>query len=120
MEPIKEKHPEITYADLWVLASYVALEFMGLPKIPFTPGRVDAADEKECPPHGRLPDASKDAKHVRDIFGRMGFTDREMVVLIAGGHGIGRCHKENSKYEGPWTNSPIGFTNLFFKELFNN
>lgn len=30
-------------------------------------------------PDGRLPDASKDAKHIRDIFYRMGFDDREIV-----------------------------------------
>jgi cytochrome c peroxidase len=50
------------------------------PTIPFTPGRRDAQTEKDCPPNGRLPDASKDAKHVRDVFYRMGFTDREIVA----------------------------------------
>jgi len=43
---------------LWILASYVAIEDLGGPKIPFTPGRTDATDEKSCPPNGRLPDAS--------------------------------------------------------------
>lgn len=41
----------------------------------------------------------------------MGFTDREMVVLIGGGHAIGRCHKDRSGFDGPWTNSPIGMSN---------
>jgi catalase (peroxidase I) len=49
----------------------------------------------------------------------MGFTDREMVVLIGGGHTIGKCHKDRSGYDGPWTNSPIGFTNLYFRDLLN-
>jgi cytochrome c peroxidase len=43
---------------LWVLASYAAIEEMGGPKIAFTPGRVDAKNDKDCPPNGRLPDAS--------------------------------------------------------------
>lgn len=45
LESVKKNHPEISYSDLWVLASYVALEFMGCPRIPFTPGRVDAENE---------------------------------------------------------------------------
>lgn len=49
---------------------------------------------------GRLPDADKGTiggtiQHIRDIFGRMGFTDREMVALI-GAHAVGRCHTEAS------------------------
>ena len=32
--------------------------------------------------------------HIREIFGRMGFTDREMVALL-GAHALGRCHTEN-------------------------
>lgn len=31
LEPIKKKFPEISYADLWILASYVAIEEMGGP-----------------------------------------------------------------------------------------
>jgi hypothetical protein len=42
-----------------------------------------------------------------------------MVLLIGGGHSIGRCHKDRSGFDGPWTNSPLGFSNAFFKELFD-
>lgn len=49
---------------------------------------------------GRLPNADMGTiggtiQHVRDIFGRMGFSDREMVALI-GAHAVGRCHTEAS------------------------
>lgn len=120
LEGIKKNHPEISYADLWILASYVAIEEMGGPAIEFTPGRTDSKDQKACPPNGRLPDASKDRKHVRDVFYRMGFNDREIVALIGGGHALGKCHKDRSGYEGPWTNAPLSFSNLFFKELLDN
>ncbi|MFN9938759.1 MAG: peroxidase family protein [bacterium] len=62
-----------------------------------------------------MPDATKNARHVRDVFQRMGFTDREIVCLVGGGHTIGRCHKDRSGFEGPWTFQPTGFTNLYFR-----
>lgn len=56
LEPIKAKHPEISYADLYQLASVYAVEFAGGPKIPFKLGRVDA-EAAACTPDGRLPGA---------------------------------------------------------------
>jgi cytochrome c peroxidase len=46
------------------------------PTVPWKPGRVDQANGASCPPDGRLPDASLGAAHIRDVFGRMGFSDR--------------------------------------------
>lgn len=57
-------------------AGVVAIQEMGGPVIPWRPGRSDAASEASCPPDGRLPDASKKAPHLRDIFYRMGFNDQ--------------------------------------------
>jgi len=90
---------------------------MGGPRIAFTPGRSDKADGSSCPPGGRLPDAAKNSSHIRDVFYRMGFTDREIVALVGGGHAIGRCHKDRSGFDGPWTRTPMTLTNAFFKEL---
>jgi len=67
-----------------------------------------------------LPDASKDRKHIREVFYRMGFNDREIVALVGGGHSLGRCHGDRSGYQGPWTDEPLKFSNLFFQELFEN
>lgn len=39
----------------------------------------------------QLPDASQGAEHLREVFYRMGFNDREIVAL-SGGHTLGRCH----------------------------
>lgn len=123
LEEIKKKNPEITYADLYTLAGAVAIETMNGPKIKWRPGRTDAPDGSKCTPDGRLPDADKGndkdtAQHVRDIFYRMGFNDREIVALI-GAHALGRCHKENSGYDGAWTKLPTTFSNEFFLELLN-
>jgi catalase (peroxidase I) len=119
LEPIKQKHPNVSYADLWIYASYVSIETMGGPSIPFSYGRKDSVSEADCPPNGRLPDAAQGRKHIRDVFGRMGFNDQEMVALIGGGHSLGRCHTTRSGFSGPWNFNPLAFTNLYFKELLN-
>eukprot|EP00775_Hariotina_reticulata_P013829 gene13829-13948_t len=119
LEQVKKQFPWISYADLWTLAAVVAIEGMGGPTIPWRPGRSDLADGTHCGPDGRLPDASLGAGHVRDIFGRMGFDDNEMVALV-GAHCLGRCHADRSGYVGPWTNAPTTFSNLYFQELVNN
>eukprot|EP01094_Clydonella_sp_ATCC50884_P019837 TRINITY_DN396_c0_g1_i2.p1 TRINITY_DN396_c0_g1~~TRINITY_DN396_c0_g1_i2.p1 ORF type:complete len:352 (-),score=104.29 TRINITY_DN396_c0_g1_i2:392-1447(-) len=119
LEAIKRRFPGISYADLWTLAGVVAIEEMGGPKIKWTPGRTDAKGPEACPPDGRLPDASQGASHVRDIFYRMGFSDREIVAL-AGAHVLGRCHTDRSGYSGPWVNSPTTFSNDYFVQLSQN
>jgi len=138
LEPIKQKHPWISYADLYILAGYVAIEVSGGPFVPFAYGRVDFTQEQAnkifgqdhggCPfGHGKLnpngsrlpnadlgpacdapPNASMAAKekpsidHVRSTFRRMGFDDRETVLLIVLGHQYGRCHPDVSGYEDAW------------------
>ena len=52
------------------------------------------------------------------IFYRMGFDDQEIVAL-SGAHALGRCHRDRSGYDGPWTFSPITLTNDYFKLLFS-
>ncbi|KXZ45115.1 hypothetical protein GPECTOR_58g564 [Gonium pectorale] len=119
LEKVKAEHPWISYADLWTLAGVVAIEQMGGPVIPWRPGRVDDADGSRIVPDGRLPDATQGAKHLRDVFHRMGFDDRDIVAL-SGAHTLGRCHADRSGFVGPWTNAPTTFSNLYFQELVNN
>jgi catalase (peroxidase I) len=114
--PVKTNHPEVSCADLWALGGAAAVEFMGGPKIPFRFGRTDALDASACPPNGRLPDAAQGAGHLRDVFGRMGFNDQEIVAL-SGGHTVGRCHIVRSGFDGPWTRTPLQFNNEYFKNL---
>lgn len=112
-EEVKAKHPKITYADLYQLAGVVAVEVTGGPTVDFVPGRKDS---KISPKEGRLPDAKQGPPHLRDIFYRMGLTDKDIVAL-SGGHTLGRAHPERSGFDGPWTQEPLKFDNSYFVEL---
>ena len=85
------------------------------PTIPWRPGRTDR-DVSFCTPDGRLPDGSKDQSHLRAIFGRMGFDDREIVAL-SGAHALGRCHPDRSGFDGPWSFSPTVVSNDYYRLL---
>ena len=115
LEPVKKQFPWISYSDLWTLAGVCALQEMQGPQIPWRPGRQDR-DVSACTPDGRLPDGAKGGDHLRAIFGRMGFDDREIVAL-SGAHALGRCHTDRSGFEGTWTFSPTVLTNDFFRLL---
>lgn len=112
--PVKKRYPQLSFADLWTYAGHCAIEFMGGPNVPFRPGRTDAVS---CPiPNGRLPDGALGAQHLRDIFHRMGFSDRE-IVCLSGAHTLGRCHRVRSGFDGPWTRNPLKFDNQYFQVL---
>ncbi|KAG0746778.1 hypothetical protein G6F57_008272 [Rhizopus arrhizus] len=114
-EKIKPKYSNISYGDLYTLGGVVAVQELGGPTIKWRPGRQDQGENK-CTPDGRLPDGSKRADHVRDIFYRMGFNDQEIVALT-GAHVLGRCHFERSGFEGPWQEAPTYFSNEYFKAI---
>nr|XP_043640150.1 L-ascorbate peroxidase 3-like [Erigeron canadensis] len=113
-EEVKAKHPRITYADLYQLAGVVAVEVTGGPTIDFVPGRMDS---NVSPNEGRLPDAKQGPSHLRDVFYRMGLSDKDIVAL-SGGHTLGKAHPERSGFdEKPWTREPLKFDNSYFVEL---
>eukprot|EP00850_Spirogloea_muscicola_P005589 SM000026S08838 [mRNA] locus=s26:60345:62237:+ [translate_table: standard] len=146
LECIHDKLPVLSYADIYQLAGVVAVEVTGGPDIDFVPGRLRTpctnartADEAQSvpvsdkihtrtldlllqdltdsPDEGRLPNPTKGADHLRQVFvTQMGMSDKDIVVL-SGAHTLGRCHKERSGFEGPWTEKPLKFSNDYFQEL---
>lgn len=113
LEPVKSQFPWISYSDLWTLAAVCSIQEMQGPIVPWRPGRSDR-DVSFCTPDGRLPDGAKEQSHLRAIFGRMGFDDKEIVAL-SGAHALGRCHTDRSGFDGPWTFSPTVVTNDYYK-----
>uniref|UniRef100_A0A7S1TMY3 Plant heme peroxidase family profile domain-containing protein n=1 Tax=Erythrolobus australicus TaxID=1077150 RepID=A0A7S1TMY3_9RHOD len=120
LEPIKAKYPDMSYGDLFQLASIQAIKYAGGPDIPFRMGRKELSGPELCTPDGRLPDADKRMPHLRDIFYRMGMTDKEIIAL-SGAHTLGRAHKDRSGFDDkPWTTNPMTFDNSYYKELLAN
>ena len=123
LEPIKTRYPRASYADIFTLSGVVAIKEARGPVIPWGYGRVDEP-ASAVTPDGRLPAADKGtpaatAAALRDdVFGRMGFDDREIVVL-SGAHALGRCHPDASGYDGPWTPTPNLLTNSYYNLVLN-
>lgn len=114
-----EKYPWMSRGDLWTLGGVVAVQEAGGPKIPWRPGRKNFGVNEQVPVNGNLPDATRDGKYVRNLFGRMGFNDREIVSLL-GAHCLGQCHKHSSGFDGPWVPANNRFTNDFYVRLLGN
>jgi len=118
LEPLKEKHPGVSIADLWNLAGVQAVKLAGGPNVPFSYGRtdIDASEAESKCTTMRLPPPVKDATTMRKIFYRMGLDDRGIVAL-SGAHTLGRCNKTRSGFDGPWTKDPLKFNNQYYKNL---
>lgn len=114
LEAVKEKYPNISYADIYQMASARSIELAGGPKIDMIYGRVDATGPEMCSPEGNLPDGEAGPNgmyggtsgtaptedpmpegHLRKVFYRMGFNDEEIVAL-SGAHTFGRAYKDRS------------------------
>lgn len=87
-----------------------------LTRPPSPPPSLTPSFPPQVTPDGRLPDAKQGYEHLRDIFYRMGFVDREIVAL-SGAHALGRAHADRSGFDGAWTKEPLVFDNAYFKEL---
>lgn len=116
LEPVKEKYPNVSYADIYQMASARTVALAGGPEIDMKYGRVDATSPEDAagaggPPEGNLPDAEPGPEgtlggnpamtdsapewHLRKVFYRMGLGDMEIVAL-SGAHTIGRAYADRS------------------------
>jgi len=136
LKDVKEKYPAVSCSDLWIFAAYVFIRSSNGPDMVFVPGRKDAGEDKAIAP-GRLPGAEygvcpgvdamgrvngwkSNAKHVREVFYRQGFNDKDIVALLCGGHVYGRCHTERSGYNGAWIKEPWKFSNEYADDMIND
>jgi len=142
LKPIKDRYPEISYADLFQMASAAAIDVSGGPKVDMLYGRQDAQSDSEVPPNGRLPGAAAPfhkavgadptelaetmtpAEHIRAVFYRMGLEDVDIVAL-SGAHTLGRAFKDRSgacpmastkhTVDGPGTKGGMSWTTEWLK-----
>ncbi|KAJ6555642.1 putative L-ascorbate oxidase [Mycena vulgaris] len=75
----------VSIADILALAAVVAIEGCAGPEIPFRGGRVDAGE----PNTPGVPQPQEDLETHIAKFARQGFTQTEMISLIACGHTFG-------------------------------
>jgi L-ascorbate peroxidase len=110
--PVKEAFPDVSYADIFQMASARSIELAGGPSIGVKYGRVDATSPEQCSPEGNLPDGeagengkyggtsgtastedSEPGGHLRKVFYRMGLNDEDIVAL-SGAHTFGKLTED--------------------------
>jgi L-ascorbate peroxidase len=104
---VKERYPQISWADLVAISGAAAVQKCGGPVISIGLGRVDSL---EPAPEHRLPTTDEGAAKLRAHFEMMGLSDRDLVAL-SGGHTLGGAHGR------PFTKDPLTFSNSYFQEL---
>ncbi|KAJ7082842.1 heme peroxidase [Mycena belliarum] len=80
----------VSMADLVALGLITSVESCGGPEIPFRGGRIDA----EKPNTPGVPEPSQDVQSHIASFARQGFTQAEMIGLVACGHTFGGVQHE--------------------------
>lgn len=114
LQSVKDSFPDVSYADIFQMASARGIALAGGPSIPVKYGRVDATGPEMCSLEGNLPDGnpgpngkyggpggtastedSTPEGHLRKVFHRMGLSDEDIVAL-SGAHTFGRAYKDRS------------------------
>ncbi|KAI9208368.1 heme peroxidase [Polychytrium aggregatum] len=114
--------PGVTMADLIALGAIQAIRVCGGPKVLFRPGRPDALGPGTLSP----PNPNDNVTTHGQLFSRMGFSQQDMIALIACGHTIGFVHGiDQPEIIANGTNvsldkTPYAFDNAVAYEYVNN
>lgn len=115
LEPIKKSFPNLSTADLIVLAGEVALEDAGLDDVDFVGGRVDAADGSGVEHLAPRTYYKTALIAVRDNMKVAGLSKYDAVALA--GRPRSPAQQKLLGFKGSYTNDPSKFSNLYFKLL---
>ena len=114
LEPIRRKYAAqgLQHGDLYTLAGATALEALGGPRLQWRAGRIDAGSPAQCPAEGRLLAPQRTPKeaadHLRQVYNRLGFNDREIVAL-SGAYALGYTFVNPEEFPG--------FSNAYYRAL---
>ncbi|KAF9260590.1 heme peroxidase [Marasmius fiardii PR-910] len=78
-------HPTVGLADLIALGTVLGVASCGGPLIPFRGGRIDVTSAGPA----TVPEPQQDLASHTESFRRQGFTQSEMIALVACGHSLG-------------------------------
>uniref|UniRef100_K3X7P5 Plant heme peroxidase family profile domain-containing protein n=1 Tax=Globisporangium ultimum (strain ATCC 200006 / CBS 805.95 / DAOM BR144) TaxID=431595 RepID=K3X7P5_GLOUD len=115
LERIKSSTPNLSMADLIVLAGQVALEEAGAAKMDFTGGRVDAVDGSNSDHLAPRTYYKSASIAVRDNMKVMGLTAFDTVALA--GRLRSPVQQKRLGFSGSYTNDPSVLSNQFYKLL---
>ena len=113
-----DKFVNVSYSDLYVLASYIAIKEMGGYDIPFKFGRIDLTKNDCIEGHKRFPEWDGGGSKMLNWVDRMGITDREAFALM-GAHSCGKLNDKNCGIDGVWIddNDSNILTNEYYKQI---
>jgi L-ascorbate peroxidase len=107
---VKQRYPQLSWADLVALGGAAAVEKCGGPAIRVGLGRTDAP---EPAPEHRLPTTDEGAARLKTHFIGMGLSARDLVALC-GGHTLGKANGL------PFTRDPYVFSNSYFRHVLSH
>lgn len=120
LEPVKAKYGDkLSWADLIVLAGNTGIEMAGGRTMKFCGGRTDAVEGSGS--QYLEPRITGDWTDTTDLLKQtlllLGLTNREMIVLMGGGHSIGSMHEDRTGFTGQWTKDTTKISNDYFENL---
>lgn len=123
-DPIHLIGVKMSQADFWALAGIVAAR-RGAEKggqtltTKFRTGRKSCSTSPNTPVEDEYPDAHADTSKTLDYWkDYFGFTYYETVALI-GAHSLGKCHRDGSGFDGPWTTDKDSLDNAYYSDMSN-